>query len=265
MAGRNYLFAGTEDDADLARFISTAATVTGFLKGTAGGPLPGWYRMGGDNAPFLRTLHDRVAAAYPQGGQPFFAVRLWTNLLWQPAYLAVIAVHVHGALPELTLLAQSRQNVDVDGYRLPAGPQFRGPTEEMIARAGRELRAMADALLAEINAVTKLKRVPALRLLTDRMIGLMVRLRQYAPGTTVADQYRWCALWLDAMGLTGHGGLETLVLADGREVAITARKGCCLDYLAFPDTYCSDCPRLKRDERLARQRANILAEIEAES
>ena len=122
---------------------------------------------------------------------------------------------------------------------------------------------MADAVLAEINTVTKLKRVPALRLLTDRMLGLMVRLKHFQPGLSVADQHRMCALWLDAMGLTGHGALETLELHDGRQVAIIARKGCCLDYLAFPDTYCASCPKQDDTTRRDRQRANAIEELAA--
>lgn len=263
MPARNFLFAQTEEDAALTRFIAEAASVTGFLKGAPGGHLPGWHQLGQDNGPFLHTLYDRLQASYPSAGQPFYAVRLWTNLMWQPAYLAAIAVHVHGALPQVTQLSQSRQNVDVDGYRLAPGPQFAGSTEAMIERAGRELRAMADTVLAEINTITKLKRVPALRLLTDRMLGLMVRLPQYRRGIGIEEQYRYCDLWLKAMGLSGHGALETLDLHDGRQVAIIARKGCCLDYLAFPDTYCSSCPKQDDDVRIARQRANAIEELDA--
>jgi siderophore ferric iron reductase len=263
VTNRNYLFAQTQDDVALTRFIATAAAATGFLKGTPGGHLPGWYTPGEDNHDFLDTLYRRLEAGYPDGGQPFYAVRLWTNLLWQPAYLAVIGVHVHGALPAVTTLSQSRQNMDVDGYRLSAGPQMTGDTETLIAQAGRDLRNMAEALLVEINAVTRLKRVPSLRLLADRMLGLMVRLRHFRPEISIAEQYRYCALWLDAMGLGGQGRLETVDLGQGRQVAIMARKGCCLDYLAFPDRYCSSCPKLSDTERHARERASALAELDA--
>lgn len=261
MTARNYLFAQTADDAALTRFIATAASVTGFLKGAPGGALPGWYVPGGDNRAFLETLFGRLKSAYPEARHPFHAARLWTNLTWQPAYLAVIAVHVHGALPKLSGIAQSRQNLDVDGYRLAPGPQETGETEALIARAGADLRAMGDALLAEINAITKLKTITALRLLADRMLGLMVRLPHFRPDIGLDEQYRLCALWLEAMGLMGQGGLETLALGDGRQVAIMARKGCCFDYLAFPGRYCASCPKLDDDVRRERERTNVLAEL----
>ncbi len=265
MTARNYLFAENQDDVALTRFIATAAKVTGFLKGAPGGHLAGWYRAGIDNGEFLRVLHARLEESYPAAGQPFYAVRLWTNLVWQPAYLAATAVHAHGALPDIAGISQSRQNLDIDGYRLEAGPQEKGPVEELIALAGKNLRAMSDTILAEINTVTKLKRVPALRLLTDRMLGIMARLEHYSPGLSLEDKQRFCDLWLDAMGLTGQGDLERLRLHNGQDVLIIARKGCCLDYLAFPDTYCSSCPKQDDEVRLARQRQVAEDELAAAS
>lgn len=262
MAARNFLFGLDSDDVALTRLLEAAARVTGFMKGAPGGPLPGWHVPGGDNGLVLREIYARVEATYPEAGQPFYAVRLWTNLLWQPAYLAVIAVHVHGALPQISGISQQPKGIDVAGFRLPAGPQHKADLESLIARAGADMRALADGILAEINTVTKLKRVPALRLLTDRMLGLMVRLRDYVPGMTMEEQQRLCGLWLSAMDLVGQGDLETIGLADGRQVLITARKGCCLDYLAFPDVHCSSCPKQDDDIRLNRQRDEALAELD---
>lgn len=265
MAARNFLFSPDSDDVALTRLLATAGRVTGFMTGVPGGPLPGWHMPGGDNQAILAALYGRLAATYPAAGQPFYAVRLWTNLTWQPAYLAVIAVHCHGALPALAGMSQQIKGIDISGFRLPPGPQQSGDLESLIARAGAGLQALADGMLAEVNAVTKLKRLPALRLLADRMLGLMLRLRNYVPDMTIKEQRRLCGLWLSAMGLTGQGDLETLELADGRQVLIVARKGCCLDYLAFPDAYCSSCPKQDDDLRLARQRAEAIAELDFRS
>jgi siderophore ferric iron reductase len=261
VAARNFLFALDSDDVALTRLLEAAARVTGFMKGAPGAPLPGWHAAGADNEALLRDLYARTEATYPAAGQPFYAVRLWTNLIWRPAYLAVIAVHVHGALPPLSGLSQEVKGIDISGFRLPAGPQQKGDVESLIARAATELRMLADGMLAEIRVVTKLKRVPAMRLLADRMLGLMIRLRDYVPGITIAEQRRYCALWLAAMGLEGQGDLETLELVDGRQVLIIARKGCCLDYLAFPDAYCSSCPRQDDAVRIRRQRDEAIAEL----
>lgn len=260
---RNFLFGADDDAVALTRLLATLHRATGFLQGAPGAPLPGQHVAGSDNRAFLETLYARLQETYPHAGQPFYAVRLWTNLMWQPAYVAVLSVHAHGGLPAFARMAQSVRGIDVNGFRLPSGPQIKDDTERLIARAGTELREMADTVLGEINTLTKLKRVPALRLLTDRMLGLMLRLNHFVPGTGQAEQRRFCALWLDAMGLTGQGDLETIALQDGREVLLIARKGCCLDYLAFPGTYCASCPKQDDDVRLGRQIRDALAEMEA--
>jgi len=261
-SARNFLFSPDSGDVALTRLLATAARVTGFMQGAPGAPLPGWHVPGADNRAFLETLHARVAATYPKAGKAYYATHLWTSLIWQPAYLAVIAVHVHGALPDLRTMSQALRNYQVSGFRLPPGPQEPGSTEGLIVRAGRDLRALADDMLAEINTVARIKRRPALRLLADRMLGLMLRLRDYVPGTTIGEQKHFCDLWLSAMGLTGEGDLETLDLADGRQVLIIARKGCCLDYLATPGTYCASCPKQDDEVRIARQRDEAIAELD---
>lgn len=261
MSSRNYLFAQTESDAALTRLIGTAASATGFMKGAPGGILPGWHTIGQDNGAFLEGLYQQLAASYPNAGPPFYAVRLWTNLIWQPAYLAVIAVHLHGALPDLKQIAQARSGIYVNDYRLPPGPQDRDTVEAMIGKAGAQLRAFSDSVFDEINAITKFRRVPSRQLLAHRMLSLMVRLRDFQPCIAVDEQLRLSALWLEATDLTGHGRLEVVTLPDGQKAAIVARKGCCLDYLITPDKLCASCPRQTKAVWVARQRDNAIAEM----
>lgn len=259
---RDFLFSSSTSDVALIWLIATAAAAIGFMKGAPGRLLPGWHQLGQDNRGFLENLHRHLEASYPQAGQPFYAVRLWTNLIWQPAYLAVIAVHLHGALPAVTTLSQAQRGLYVDGYRLAPGPQYRDNVPAMITRTGRDLRGFADTVLDEINDLTKLRRRPAHYLLAERMLGLMVRLRHFQPQLGVADQLRFAALWLDAMDLTGHGDLDVVELPDGRQAAIVMRKGCCLDYLITPDRLCASCPKQTKTLLVARQRENALAELE---
>lgn len=263
MTQRNYLFGGTEHDAALTRLIATLASATGFLKGAPGGMLPGWYQLGQDNRLVLETLLSRLKETYPTARRPYYATRLWNGLNWQPAYIAFLSVHVHGAVPEFATMAQARGNLDMDGYRLQPGPQWSGTVEAMIQRAGGQLRDMGDAMLAEVNAVARLKPLPALRLLADRIVDLSARLSHFRPGTTPEEQRRICALWLGAMGLEGEGDLEIVDLGEGRRAALRARKGCCLDYLAMPGTYCSSCPKQDDDVRRGRLVANAIAEMDA--
>lgn len=241
--------------ADLARFIATGAEATGFLKGEIGAPPPGWYVAGEDNSAALHRLHQALVERYPEAGKAFWAVRVWTNLVWQPAYLAVLGVHLSGGVPDLSRMAQGVEGIHVDHYRLPAVSLRHASLEALIGLVGAELRSMTDTMLEEINSFTRLKPVPARRLLADRMLGVIVKLshlRRDIPAETIHD---YCRQWLAAMGLTGEGTLETLRLHDGRQAVIIARKGCCLDYLIEPGVYCTSCPKQDDALRLRRQRA----------
>lgn len=258
---RSFLFAQDTGDAATTRLIATAAKLTGFMKGEPGPSRSGWYQVGADNRAVLAELHAALSATYPKAGPAFYAVRLWTNLLWQPAYLAVIAAHIHGAMPDLSGLSQMRRGIYVDGYRLLPGAQVAAPTETLIDNAAVQLRALADALLGEVNAMVKLKPLPARRLFADRMLSLMVwlasRRRDLPPEAIKAYSDHWLA----ALGLTGQGDLEPATAPAGRRLLIVRRKGCCLDYLIEPDRYCASCPKQDNAVRVARQTANALAEL----
>lgn len=257
---RSFLFAQDTGDAATTRLIATAAQVTGFMKGEPGGAREGWYRPGGDNGAMLGQLHAALAATYPKAGPAFYAVRLWTNLLWQPAYLAVIAAHLHGAMPDLSGLSQQRRGIYVDGYRLLPGPQASGTTEALIEDGGAQLKAMVATMLEEVNDLVKLKPLPARRLFADRMLSLMVWLGARRPDLPPETINAYSRQWLEVLGLTGQGELEP-VEAQGRQLLIVKRKGCCLDYLIDPDRYCATCPKQDNAVRVARQVANALAEL----
>lgn len=257
---RSFLFGNDDASGETTRLIATAASATGFMKGEPGRPKAGWYTPEQDNALLITALRDQLAATYPAAGPSLWAVRLWTNLLWQPAYLAVISVHLHGAVPNLGGLSQYRTGIYIDGYRLAVRPMQKGAAEAMIDNAAAQLKTMAASLLDEVNALEKLRPIPAQRLLADRMLGLMVWLRQKRRDLTIEQVEAFSDRWITGLGLVGQGTLER-VEARGHQVLIVRRKGCCLDYRIDPDRLCASCPRQDNAMRVARQTANALAEL----
>ena len=258
---RSFLFAASDADVATTRLLALAAQATGFMKGEPGAPLPGWYHPGGDNADFMAQLHGALKATHAQAGPAFWAVRLYTNLIWQPAYLAVIATHLHGALPDLSSLTQRRRGIYVDGFRLRPERQTAMTPEAGIAHAGAHLAQLTEQLLGEINALVRLKPLPTRRLLADRLLRLMVWLHHRQPSLTPEQVLDYAEQWLDAAGVAGEGALEAVTTPDGRVVLIVNRKGCCLDYLITPDQLCATCPKQPEALRRGRQIANALAEL----
>jgi siderophore ferric iron reductase len=259
---RSFLFAQDGGDAATTRLIATAAQATGFMKGEPGAARSGWYQPGADNSAILGELHGALIGTYPKVSPAFHTVRLWTNLIWQPAYLAVIAAHLHGAMPDLSGLSQQRRGIHIDGYRLQPQAQTAGSVDALIADGGSQLKTMAAAMLVEINAFARLRPLPAKRLLADRLLSLMVWLSQRWPEQPPEAIMAWSAQWLDVLELTGQGMLQTIDTEKGQRLLIVKRKGCCLDYLIMPDVYCASCPKQDDALRVARQTANALAELD---
>jgi siderophore ferric iron reductase len=258
---RSFLFAQTDADAATTRLIALAAEKTGFMKGQPGMAPEGWHLAGRDNGPLLAALRAELAATYPSAGAALRAVRLYTNLIWQPAYLMVIGTHLHGAIPDLGGLGQQRRGIYVDGYRLASATLWSGTTEAMIARGAAQLAGFAEGVLGEVNAQEKLRPLPARRLLADRMLSLMVWLAARRPDLPPAVIRDYCEQWLEAMDLSGQGALQSVFAPDGREMLIVQRKGCCLDYRIDPTRLCASCPKQDDAVRVGRQSANALAEL----
>jgi siderophore ferric iron reductase len=260
LAQRSFLFGTNDADTATTRLIATAASATGFMKGEPGRAQAGWYQPDADNSALLHDLRDQLALAYPAAGPALWAVRLWTNLLWQPAYLSVIAVHLHGAVPDFGGLSQARSGIYIDRYRLVAAPMWSGPTEAMIERAAHQLSDMTQAMLREVNEVERLRLLPAQRLLADRMLGLMLWLGQGRRNLRQDQIEDFAGQWMSALQLSGQGTLQH-VEAEGRSLLIVKRKGCCLDYLIDPAQICANCPKQDDAVRIRRQVANALAEL----
>lgn len=231
------------------------------MKGEPGAARAGWYQPGADNSAMLKELHGALVGTYPRISPAFHAVRLWTNLTWQPAYLAVIAAHLHGAMPELSGLSQQRRGIHIDGYRLRPVAQTAGAAEALILDGGSQLKSMAATMLEEVNQIVRLRPLPARRLLADRMLSLMVWLGQRRRDLPREAIMAWSEQWLDVLGLTGQGMLQPIDAEGGQRLLIVRRKGCCLDYLITPGLYCASCPKQDDAVRVARQSANALAEL----
>lgn len=232
--------------------VSAEALVPGMV-GRLADPAGDDLRPGGDNRPAVRRLVAAIAAATPEAGRGYWAVRAWSMLTWQPAVLAVLGVHRFALVPPVDALGQTVKGGAVYGYTLPPDRVMRSGVEtDLIACAGRRVRRIADGLLDDLNHEVRMKPVVARRLLADRVLGTLARpgLPQPPGLAQTAEQ------WLAALDLAGESGLTDLPLADGGSRLVLDRKACCLAYRVDGGILCSSCPKLAPDERQARLRAD---------
>lgn len=224
----------------------------------------------GENRAALLALYRHWQSQFPGAGAPYWSVRCWTLLHWQPCFLAVTAVHGAGVLPPLTALKQelSGQGI-VAGYQLPAqGWRQADPGEvskddtfskdtsgnrEAISEAGAMLAKLCEHLLNQLNQVTALKPLSARRLVADTLLLALRELPRVIPGVTPRQVLTLSQQWLSATGLDRQSALVPVRLDCGRQALVLDRKGCCMDYRREGGAVCASCPRLKRPERLQRQ------------
>lgn len=208
-----------------------------------------------DSTFVIAALYQFWQSDCPEGGQPYWSVRCWTMLIWQPVYLAVASVHGAGLMPALRLFRQKVNDGVVAGFNFTDKALFKGPQDALIATAGGELRKVADALLNQLVTVAKLRRLSAMRLLADVVLAALVRLQDCIPGMDNQRVQTLSQRWLAAMDLTGQSRLMPITLASGREQLALDRKGCCMHYRRHDGELCATCPKLKMSVRLERLRA----------
>lgn len=231
------------------------AAAEGFVPGMAGavgGHGPARVTAGADNGEAIAGLVSAIASLHAEGKRPYWSLRAWTALTWQPVVLAMVGVHRLGIVPPVDRLSQIRRGAMMMGYRLPRGRVFRAEDREMMSQAGTQLRHLAGHLLADLAAVTAIKPRLAERLLADRVLAVLLRLSVGRPPAEITLR---AAAWLCATGLQGRSGLVPVTLADGRPWLALDRKACCLEYLVDGGGLCASCPRQDNETRLSRMAA----------
>lgn len=212
--------------------------------------------LGVDNSQVIDQLYTYLEDAHPEAGQPYWSVRSWIMLVWQPLYLTVIGAHLAQALPDLDDLQQRLRGGLVAGFNLskviltqPDNLQAR------IVTGGDQLRHFVDRMYVQLAARTPLKRLSALRLVADMLLNALTQIAgpehwENARTMAYADQ------WLRAAGLKGESTLT--IRSSGKESAggadeqlVLERKSCCMHYRRHDGDLCEGCPVLKKPERLA--------------
>lgn len=226
-----------------------AAAVPG-LEARLGAPNGPAIVAGAGNRALLEGLISAIAASQPRAGRGFWALRAWAMLSWQPALLTVLPVERAGLLPGLEGLAQEVAGPAVWGFWLPDRTASEGTPSGLVEAAGRQLREVSETLLHDLSCVIAVKPELARRLLADRVLGLLLRVRHNAaPSQADAEA------WLAGAGLQGKSALMRVPLADGESRPALDRRACCLEYLTADARLCESCPRQPLDVRSARLRA----------
>jgi siderophore ferric iron reductase len=244
---------------DLCSLLDTVAIALPGLGGKIGQPGPDQLVCGSvGNTDRIQRLYGGCRHAHPEAGPHYWSARSWSLLIWQPVYLTVLAVHLAGRVPRLSIMGQSVMEGTVAGFVMPAHqPRVVGPGRPFDV-AARQLRAWLARQWREAAAVFRIHTRMADRLAADYVLAALL-LVQRRLGLAHAELHRLEARWLDALGMSGCSSLIDVSLEDGRTCLALGRKVCCQHFRRADGGLCSTCPKLEPQERLIRLRQELAA------
>jgi siderophore ferric iron reductase len=206
--------------------------------------------------PALRVLHKTLQEAHPETGAPYWRIRCWGLVCWQPIYLAMICVYQLKAVPlSLKAIEQKQSGEMVAGFCLPDGIWQEGSHEALIIMVCEQLNSLFQSL--ETVHVNAFGGQPALYkgLLADQLMSALIGIGNLLPDEqkhNLAEDFR---LWAQAMNLPMKP-LEGLNLQTAK-TPIFVRHTCCLHFRREGGELCSNCPRLHTKSAKKKQQCSV--------
>ncbi|MDC7689848.1 siderophore ferric iron reductase [Vogesella indigofera] len=235
----------------LPAVLAQLARILPGLDGQVGAPASSDITVDAANPAPVAALLQHWQQAHPEAGPHYWGSRSWTLLLWQPVYLAVLAVHLAGCLPRLTGMAQRQHGGFVAGFSLPDAGLQHGSEAVLIASAGAQLQALSQPLLELVNQHVKLHPKMAGRLLADCLLAALLHAQRCDAQLGNPRLLALAPQWLAALAQPDASALMTVALDDGRQRLALERKVCCQHFRRCDGELCSTCPKLKPAARLA--------------
>lgn len=193
-------------------------------------------------------LLDAIAVQTPEAGMPYWRVRTWGLLLWQPLYIAVLCVHQVKAVPNtLNQLVQRQQGNFTLGYRLPDHTIWQTYTtpQAAVEAVALQLNVLVEHYAQSLEQQTFARRPLLNALFADQIITTLER---FAPTLAPEKSSQWLyqegKRWCDAIGVSLPKNAEWLLQDDSPY----QRKSCCLVFRCNNSVECANCPRLNKSK-----------------
>ncbi|WP_174874168.1 siderophore ferric iron reductase [Vogesella oryzae] len=245
---------------DPASLLAAISRCLPGLDGTLDAATPDALTADAANPDPVAALLQHWQQAHPEAGPHYWGSRVWTLLVWQPVYLAVLAVQLAGCLPPLGGMAQRQRGGFVAGFSLAQGDLQHGDEATLIAAAGQVLQAACQPYLAMINQQLKLHPKMAGRLQADCLLAALLFVQRCDARYDNARLQALAPQWLAALAQPEASGLMTVTLDDGRHKLALERKVCCQHFRRCDGELCSSCPKLKPAARLALLKQELSAD-----
>lgn len=215
-------------------------------------PAPGG---GESNRAALEAMLGYWSRTYPEAGRPYWSLRCWGILIWQPVYLSVIGVHASSVSLSLMDIAQPIADGWTREVHIRDHEPAQGDTHALIAHAAREIVSCCEQMHDELMPVIRLNPASARGTQADVVLAALLAARRARPEWSDALVEGHGRQWLAALGLEGHSGYFPFSRTDGSSALALERRTCCYHYRRRDGELCSTCPRLEKHERIVRLNA----------
>lgn len=239
---------------EIQYLITAAQRFSPSLKGVTGVHQPGMIKHGEDNNEAIALLYQRLQTAHPEAGMPYWSIRAWSLLAWQPIYLALIGVHQLNIVAPIDKISQIRTADSVAGFVIPSDSYIRSDVNDLISVSACQLKHVCNAIFDQLSEITRIRKVSAMRLIADTLLAALNRLKHSNSQLTNQHIINLGELWLSAMELSGQSSYMPIKLSSGREQLVLNRKGCCMHYRRQDGALCASCPKQQLPLRIERCR-----------
>lgn len=234
---------------ELSQLLLVISRTLPRLAGRVGAPDRDQLRCGdAQNPARLAALYDLLQRRYPEAGPHYWRVHSWNQLIWQPIYLSLIAVHLGHRAPVLPGMGQSLRDDLVSGYCLPAHRPLAGTPEQLIDFCAGQLKRLLAQQLDELGGLFNFSSKLAYLLVQDCLRGALLFVEQpLQPGHQRLRALE--RLWLNGLALDTGSGLLLQAQGNGEQVMAVQRRTCCQYFRRADGELCGNCPRLRPQQR----------------
>ncbi|BFM50122.1 siderophore ferric iron reductase [Marinomonas sp. THO17] len=203
----------------------------------------------------ITSLHHTLSKAHPETGAPYWRIRCWTLLCWQPIYLALICVYYLRAVPSnMANIKQKQVGEMICGYLL-ADDQWLDKIshEALIEHLGQNLHLLFQSYQSELIVQQGGRPMLYQALLADQLIETMLYLQSYRQQENqqahgefdLKAEYR---LWADFLALPVKS-IQRLKDNQTSQTPVFIRQTCCLHFRRADGNFCASCPKTNKPNK----------------
>ncbi|KZN14416.1 siderophore ferric iron reductase [Marinomonas sp. TW1] len=208
-----------------------------------------------DATKLINSLHETIHQAHPETGAPYWRIRSWGLLCWQPIYLALICVYHLRAVPSnIATIKQKQVGEMVCGYQLTDDQWLdQSSHKALITHLGEGLHSLFQSYQSELIAQQGGRPILYQALLADQLIETMLYLQSYVQQQDQQSHNHFdltaeFLLWADVLALPTKA-IQRLQIDQTSQGPQFVRQTCCLHFRREEGNFCASCPKTNKPKK----------------